>query len=309
MEPPGHEQFQDLELWLESKLSKWKQKQDVLNGRNIQQANGVNGHTTRHPPSTENGEEKEAYMKHLSGKYQVWKNMPEKQKSEMWRLELQKALVREQESHHQVAAKLDHAEQEIQHLRAQLSQRNNYQKFPEFAEFIPSTMPLSREALDVLSIDRGPLNWDYEAVISKWKARIHNNRSAQQPLPNISAPNSWSHVVDIGTSTNGASHVQSRRSDRRLHNNGTATDHDVSEDGEDLVDAPGDEDEEMNVQGQNPDDMMMDRQVLDPNLRDHTDVLLKENHSAARVVEGDGFGERLIGLRDYGRVMGNNGDL
>lgn len=301
MEPPGQEQFHDLELWLESKLVKWKQKQDALSGRDNQNANGVDGYTMQNQQSIENDVGKEAYLKHLGSIYQIWKSHPEKHKSETWRLELQKALVREQESHHQVVARLDRAEQEIQHLRAQLSQRSNYPKASEFSDFPPSTMPLSREALDVLSRDRNLFDWDYEAAISKWKTRIHMNRNVQQPLPNVAVSNAWPQTLDTPSLTNGTSHIQPHHSDLHSHHNSRSViDHDVSEDDEDLVDAPGDDDEEMHLHSQSPRNTIMDRRVLDPNLRDHTEKLLKVNNTSARGVEGDGYGGRvLMGLRDY----------
>lgn len=312
MEPPGHEQFQDLELWLESKLVKWKQKQDTTNGYNNEKLNGINGHGIQPQKAAESDVEKEAYIKHLSNTYQSWRNLTEKQKLEIWRLDLQKALVREQESHHQAVTRLDRAEQEIHHLRAQLNQRNNYQQSPEFSAFPPSTMPLSREALDIVDQGRDLLEWDYEAAIAKWKTRILNNRSVQQPLPNVTVPNAWPQIMDTGSFTNGTSHhTQARHAELNSHhNNEIIVDHTLSEEDEDLADAPGDDDEEMHVQNQTSRNTTMDRRVLDPHLRDHPDTLLKVNSISARGVEGEGYGGRqLTGFRDYGRLMGNNGDL
>lgn len=307
MEPPGIEQFQDLELWLESKLVKWKQKQDALSGRDNQNENGVDGHTIQNQQPTENDVEKEAYVKHLSSTYQTWKNLSDKQKLEIWRLELQKALVREQESHQQTVARLDRAEQEIQHLRAQLSQRSIYRQASEFSDFPPSTMPLSREALDVLSRDRNLLDWDYEAVISKWKTRINRNRNVQKPLPTVPVSNAWPQILDTTSLTNGTSHIQGHHSGLHAHHNsGTAIDYELSEDDEDLADAPGDDDEDMHLEDQSPRNTTMDRRILDPNLREHLDTLLKPNNTNARGVEGNGYGGRvLMGLRDFGRVIGN----
>lgn len=83
--------------------------------------------------------------------------------------------------------------------------------------------------------------------------------------------------------------------------------HENSEEDEDLADAPGDDDEEM--RDQPPPVAIMDRRVLDPDLRDRS-TLMNDSDPNAGTSNGEGYGGRmLLGLRDYERAMDSNGNL
>lgn len=311
-EPPGHDQFQALESFVELKLSKLKHQRDSAAADQQRKPNGVNGHTGQHKPASGGSEEKAAYIKHLTTVYQTWKALSEKEKWEKWSLECQRAFTREKEKHKETEFKLDRAEQELQHLRSQFDQRNDSQRPTEFARFLPATMPLSREALQALSESNELSGWDYEATIQKWKARIQHERSEQQPLPNPPSSTGWPSIHNTGSLTNGtSSYSQPHHNDQRVRRNNVQTaEHDHSDD-EDLADALGDDDEEMPVPNHITSDALMDRRVLDPDLRDRPDTVMKGADGNARDADGEGYagGRMLMGLREYEGVMSTNGDL
>lgn len=303
-----------MESSLELKLSKSKQQRDSAAADQQRKPNGVNGHVGQHQPVSEGGEEKAAYIKHLTTVYHTWKALAEKEKRENWRLECQRAFTREKEKHKETEFKLDRAEQELQHLRAQLDQRSDSQRPPEFSRFPPATMPLSREALQALSDNNDLLGWNYEATILRWKARIQHDRSVQQPLPNPPLSTTpWSSMPNAGSLPNGtSSYSQPHRNDQRVRrNNAQTAERDHSDDDEDLADALGDDDEEMPVSNHMTSDALMDRRVLDPDLRDRPDTAMKGAEGTAREAEGEGYagGRMLMGLREYEGVMSTNGDL
>lgn len=232
-----------------------------------------------------------AYSKHLSCMYQAWKSLSEIQKQENWRLECQRAFTWEREKHRETEAKLDHAQQEVQHLRAQLEQQSDHQRLTEFSHFPPATMPLSREALRALGDHHNLSEWSYEATILKWKARIQYERNFQRPLPNLMAT-TWPASMEAGPLTNGTPYPQLHSHHRRmLDHNAYDAEHDLSEDDEDLADAPGDddEDEELTTSNRIASEAIMDRRMLDPHLRDRLDMATKSAKGIVRNGDGDGY--------------------
>lgn len=239
-------------------------------------------------------------MNYLLSAYQSWESLSNEQKQETWRSECQRALAREQEAHKSTIARLDMVEQQLHHLRAQLDQGRNYQQPIEFSQFPPSIMPLSHEALDELNSNGSVSNWDHESAILKWKTRIRNERNTQQPLP--SAPilkTLLSQTLVAKPLTNGAAPpTQPRRGDQRVHHNdGPDLEHeppDEVDNDEDLVDAPGDDDEG-SVHCHSMPDRVVDGQVLDPDLGDHLDTVMKGTNSDIGEASGGGFpGGRLL---------------
>lgn len=298
-------------------MDRWKQRQRRLGGDGHYKRNGTNGSAVSHQP-THGTDGEEEYIKHLSIAYQNWESLSDEQKQENWRLECQKALTQEQEAHLSTITRLNVVEQELHHLRARLDQRRNCQQPIEFSQFPPSTMPLSHEALDELDKGGEMSNWDYESAILKWKTRIRNERNVQQPLP--SAPISivpWTPPVEKPVTNGVPSVAQPRRGDQRVHhNNGPDTEHeppdeDDEDDDEDLVDAPGDDDDEESVPCHPITNNSLQHRVLDPDLGDPLDTVMKDTNSNMREAVGEGFsgGRMLMDLRTYGNVMGNDGNL
>ena len=305
VEPPGVDELRHLEHWLKSRLDSWKKRRRPLGGDSHHKTNGANGHAI-HPQPTQEVDEGKEYMNHLLSVYQTWKSLSEEQKQQDWRLECQKALAREQEAHNSTTARLEMVEQQLRHLRAQLDQGRNHQQ---------STELLSQDALDELNNDVVVSSWDPESAILKWKTRIRNVRNdvrnIQQPLPNapISKP-LWSQTVVAKPLTNGAAPpmqappMQPHRSDQRVHQNDAPDlEHeppDEVDNDEDLVDAPGDDDDEGSVHCHSMPDRVVDGQaVVDPDLVDHIDTVMKGTTSGTREASGEGFasGPLLPGLQ------------
>lgn len=250
-------------------------------------------------------------MKHLLSVYQFWKSLSEEQKQETWRSECQRALALEQEAHNSTNARLAVVEQQLHHLQAQLDQGKSYKQPGELLQFQTSIMPLSHETLDELNNDPVVPNLDYESVILKWKTRIRNERNTQQPLP--SAPpiskSLWPQTVVAKPLTNGIaapSPMQTHRGDQHTqqHDDGRRDmDHETPPDeidnDEDLVDAPGDDDdeEEGSVHCNSsmvPDRVTDDSQALDPDLVNHIDNVMK-----GATTSGTGTGTRETNGEDF----------
>lgn len=260
LDPPRHNHYRELETWLHTKLRKWKQERETSEGQRHHLPNGISGHSAQHRPAYEGPEEDAQYLEHLSQVYRTWESLSEEKKHADWRFECQQAFAREKEKLGETETKLDKAEQEIQNLRAQLDNVYDSQRPAEFSRFPPSSMPLSRETLETLAETNKLSEWTYEATILKWKARIQQSERGAQPQqqhflhpPLSSAP--WgapqstlntaspmnsnpSHLIQPHRiNNNHEGHVH-----RHSNNTGQSTEHDPSEDDEDLADALGDDD-------------------------------------------------------------------
>ena len=313
-EPPGADQFFHLELWLLARLDSWKKRRQPLGGNGHGKTNGTNGHAT-HPQATQEAEEEKNTLTHLFKSYDVWKILSDEQKQEAWRSECQKALAREQEAHNATTARLAVVEQQLHHLQAQLDQGKSYKQAIETSQFLASTIPLSHEALDELNNDAAASILDYESAILKWKTRIRNERNTQQPLP--SAPQTskplWPQTLAPKLRTNGTAPPpmqQPHRSDQnvRQHDGGPIdleheTPPDEADNDEDLVDAPGDDDdEEESVRFHSStaaERVADDSQALDPNLVNHIDHVMKVTTSGTGAGAGPGPGTREANRADF----------
>lgn len=286
LDPPRHNQYRELETWLQAKLRKWKQERETSEAQRHQLLNGISGHSTQHRPAYEGPEEEASYLEHLSLVYRTWESISEEKKNADWRFECQQAFAREKEKLWETETKLDRAEQEIQHLRAQLDNLYDSQRPAEFSRFPPSSMPLSRETLDTLAETNKLSEWTYEATIHKWKTRIQQSERGAQPQqqhflhpPLSSAP--WGAPQSTGNTAspmnNPASHLiqphrVSNNNEGHVHRHSTntvrSTEQDPSEDDEDLADALGDDDVDLQHQNHIPPNQSpkMDRHSAYPTL-------------------------------------------
>lgn len=292
VETPGADQLRHLETWLRLRLDGWKQRRHPSDGDDRHNMNGINSDATHHRPTQDIDREKQ-YTNHLLTAYQIWESLSGEQKRESWHLECQRAFTREQEAHKATNARLERVEQQLHQLQlhqmqAPLDERRGYRQVLEPSPLQPSTMLLSHEVLDELNNHRAVPDWDHESAILKWKTRIQNERSTQQPLPNVSASNIlWPQIFDAKSHTNGvAPPAQARRGDQRVHHNdGPDIDHELpnmNDNDEDLVDAPGDDDDEGSVQCHPMADRVIDDRVLDPELGVHLDTVMKEPNSNSK---------------------------
>ena len=264
-----------LREWLGSKLKDWHQQGKSLHfPSQMIQPNGTNGHSQE---SEGIGEVEAKYYRHLTSVYETWKALPEKQRQELWRTECAKALAREQEKHDQTKRSLELAEQEILHLRSQLGQRNFYDHSTEYIHFGTSTLPISREAAK--NVPELP---SYEALLSRWRARLAHQRSVQNPLP---SPSPWATATSPHPNNNHINGIHQYPPPPQ-HDNHHPPDNGQdppSDEDEDLADAPGDDD--ISEQQQQ---LGMDKGMLDPHLRDG---------DGSADMDGDG-GRVLISLRE-----------
>lgn len=238
--------------------------------------------------STHNEEQR--YYEHLTKAYKLWSDLPEPQRKEAWHLEALRAFAREEEAHGKTQLKLHEVEQEAANLRIQLERLNECQQPREFLLFPPNQLPVSRETVSLVASNHNSMPLEYDKLVEKWKTRIQRNRSAQKPLPHLQ-----SLETPLGSlNPNGLSPYphQAPNGDLNLH------DHGISDD--DLMDAPGDEDDELSGQVRAP-TASMDRRMLDPKLREQGDEIMQG-------IEGDGEGfvggRLLAGLREYEGVNG-----
>ena len=265
-----------LREWIGSKLKDLQLREMSYHFPNQNfQPNGTNGHSQE---SAIIGEVDGKYYQHLTSAYETWKALPEKQRQESWRTECAKAFAREQEKHKQSKRSLELAEQEIQHLRSQLAQRNPYDHSTEYTHFSVSPLPLSRETTKHI-----PELPSYEALLSRWRTRLAHQRSVQTPLP---PPSPWATATPPNPShhhMNG--HHQCppppQRDDHQPRDNELDQ---ASDEDEDLADAPGDDD----ISEQQQQQLGMDKGMLDPNLRDG---------DGAEDMNGEG-GRVLMGLKE-----------
>ena len=233
--------------------------------------------------------EDQRYFKHLEKSYMLWVGLPESQKKDLWHIEVMQAFIREGKAHGKTHIKLDNAELEAANLRIQLDRLNECQQPREYLLFPPNQLPVSRETANLVASDSQNILLDYEKLVEKWKARIQTNRSTQKslPAPTHSTPTSARH-------TNGVSAYAPKHMIE-----GPQLQDGASED--DLMDALGEEDDELNGQVR-ASTATMERGILDPSLREHGPDEVMDG------IEGDGegygSGRLLASLREYAGANG-----
>ena len=248
LEPPGTSQADFLKRYIFSKLQEWKAN---VSRESIGNDSGEVSKELREDLAREEA----AYHQHFGQAYNVWTSLSPESKQSEWRLECQKAFAQEQDRHQETRNRLDQLEQELNHARGQVNQQRTNRHLMEVSNNTSPTVPLSRGAASILNSLKDNLEaWNYDSIVNKWTGYILQQRSTQRPLPTASP---WS--PDLGT--NGASAKPDRRAgEQRPFSAGLAGD----DADEDLVDAPGEDEEDMHHE---PQESAIDRDVLDPHLR------------------------------------------
>ncbi|KAL9604628.1 MAG: hypothetical protein Q9219_000348 [cf. Caloplaca sp. 3 TL-2023] len=278
---PGHAEYEYMKRYVFAKLQEWKAK--------ITQ----NDH---HSDPSEDADqqvmdnlskEEVAHRQHFEQAYVNWQKLASENKQEEWRLECQKAYAEEYDRHRETKDRLDQLEQEVHNLQERMNRESKDGQPPSSSSiFEVKSMPLSRATMNSFSARqaRDLQLWDYDRLLDKWKRRIQQQRSVQHPLP---TQGSW---TPGNTPMNGAPFGYAHRP-----LDDPQSGHGEGENGmedEDLVDAPGeDEDEDLtSVVAQNG---MMTRDVLDPTLRP----------DSGNVDDG---GRILMGLKGFHGTNGEN---
>lgn len=273
LDPPGNAQYEYMKRFLFAKLQEWKARlseegtQNRATGDDDQQ---LSDNIVR---------EEAAYQQHFAQAYHNWQKLTQDHKQEQWRLECQRAYAEEYDRHQDTRDRLDQLEQEIHHLRLQLSQQKNGQLSPSSAlEVSPITLSRSTMKSFVDQQARDLQHWDYDRLLAKWKQRVRQERSVQQPLP---ATTSWaSSSKPANGASSGFEHGPSDEDQQQPYQYDGVNE---NED-EDLADAPGeDEDEDL---------MSTTGNVLDPTLR----------HDSGNVDDG---GRMLMELKGFQGANGN----
>ncbi|KAL6714526.1 hypothetical protein ACLMJK_007951 [Lecanora helva] len=282
-ETPKAAQYDLLCEQVESKLRDWHTLQEPhLHLTYNHSLNGANG-DSQSPKDLDLTAMITNYKHHLANTYDDWKALPDKKKQESWLHECAKAFVQEQEKHQDTKRRLELAEQKLQILHSQLTEKGQAQ----WIELYPSaTLPLSSETTAQLPDSEF---FNYESLIAKWRTRIQSSRSTQQPLP---SPSGWAAATPPNlnnSKSNGTPYptLNQRTPYAQMQPSNGAEDH-VPEEDEDLADAPGDDDDLGQQNG-------LDKDVLDPSLTNAD-------------VDGEGqAGRMLMGLREYVGSAGGNG--
>ena len=288
---PGYAQLEALRTQLAMRL-KWGHIQ-VRDAAGIALTGSIGSLGPNSKSSSVDGDkaEDQPYFEHLEKSYNLWVGLAESQKKDMWHIEVMKAFIREGKAHGKTHVELDNAEREVANLRIQLDRLNECQQPREYLLFPPNQLPISRATASLVASDKQNMPLDYEKLVEKWKARIQTNRSTQKPfpVPAHSQPVSSHHTN--GVFAYAPEHITD---DPQLQDG-------ASED--DLMDAPGEEDDELNEQVR-ASTATMDSGILDPNLREHGPDEVMDG------IEGDGesygSGRLLATLREYAGANGKD---
>lgn len=232
--------------------------------------------------------EEAAYQHHFAQAYTNWQNLSQDKRKEQWRFECQRAFAEEYDRHQDTRERLDQLEQEIHHLRDQLNQHQNGHPSSSSGLNITS-VPVSRFTMTSFTSQkaRDLQHWDYDRLLDKWKNRIRQDRSVQHPLPSA-APLPANNGPTNGASSSYGHNGALDDPEQRYQDDG-----DYENEDEDLVDAPGEEEDEDMVPTVQPHERMAS-DVLDPNLRDGGGNM-------------DDGGRMLMGLKGFPQGTNGNG--
>jgi hypothetical protein len=256
-------------------------KKSILAAADPADSNGTVAPTRVADINIEDDESCKPYLDHLDNTFQTWIRLDETQKAKVWHLEALRAFVREQTEHGETHVKMEHLEQENANLRLQITRLNECQQPREFTFFSPTQLPISRDVAVSLAASEKHNRFDYDEMVRKWKARVLFIRPAQKPLPQGLAALSDTHELN------------GRPSYDHDQPNG---DMDLEADDDDLMDAPGEMDDEVDgVQTRMPAGPM-NQGMLDPKLRAPGDDVMHGMENGGNFLGG----KLLTELRGYG---------
>ncbi|KAI9818940.1 MAG: hypothetical protein M1827_007762 [Pycnora praestabilis] len=329
-DPPGPTQFSALQANIRDRFVQWRRfDRDIPEDKKDnngysdgwqRNANDEDGHLI----GAGADEEEEKVIQHVIQAFNHWTFAPDKQKSENWRLEVVRAYARSEEKRKTIESDLQKAQQEINHLKAQVDTLSRCQQPREFFLHPPITIPLLKDTAKQLDHEFGKdmAGWDYDGLMQKWRAVIKDNRktsligmAAQKPLDaptphqqgnNHSTPNSASGILN-GSGSSYPGMTQSSRPDMD------------EDDDEELDDIDNGDQQQQQHQQQQLDhggggrhrapQALMDRGVLDPSLDGSGGVGVGMDGIEGQHgdVNAEGFmgGRMLMGLStDFGSLNG-----
>ncbi|MCJ1379643.1 hypothetical protein MMC17_002745 [Xylographa soralifera] len=281
---PGPKQLEVIRQRISTRVKWWRSRRRAAAALGSPDLSVVDG---KQLGTLSEAEEEQRHNDYLNSAYNVWNDLSESEKREIWHMESMRAFAREERDHGETHIKLARVEQEAANLRLQLERLNECQQPREFLLFPPNQLNVSREAATIVAENSADTSLDFDKLVDKWKARIQSGRNEQKSLP------------PPQPSTAGAIQLNGISSYNQPSLNGDLlAQPGVSDD--DLMDAPGDEDDDLG-QARMP-TATMDRGMLDPKLRDQgADEVMQGIED-----DGEGFvgGRLLAGLREYEGVNG-----
>ncbi|KAI9794583.1 MAG: hypothetical protein M1816_004470 [Peltula sp. TS41687] len=210
---PGEMQLRALVDWLRGQYRPWKREVSRTTDTRNERGGGVGGgagypgHRPREVVHHDGGrkpimtaeaaqEQEDAVVKHALDAYNHWDLLPDKSKSDSWRLEILRAFSREKEKRQQVDIKLEEALQDVDHCKAQVDRLSRCQQPREYLMKTPTSMPVAKETLRELSgLSNTPISdWDFDRLLNKWKMVVQENRrgttgmASQKPLSSYPPP-------------------------------------------------------------------------------------------------------------------------
>lgn len=204
---------------------------------------------------------------HLQDAWNHWCQLPEKEKSATWQVEVLRAYARAGQIAQEKEAQLQKANQDLEHLREQYDQLCRHQLPRELILHTPSTLPVnSASLLEALSSrDTQDRVWDYDRLIDRWRGVVkatkgisraqddHTSTPAQATDKNLAvAPHltpSTSFDVRNTRAQTANGHQQDQSVARRATNDSAQDDEELSDADAD-ADADADDDDDMDADGE-----------------------------------------------------------
>ena len=243
-----------------------------------------------------------SYHEHLTQVWELWKSIPESQKTQQWHLEALRAISAAEPERKKLSDTIAQLKGEKAHLSIQIQRLNECQQPKEYTYKIPTYHNITSEANKKLGTNTADGFLDPETLIDKWMTVAMESNKTQTALPQFS-------ILD--------------GDDLDEFDIDDDNDEDGEEEGEedDSADAAGEDDDEVVAQrngnannangtlgigtgnGTRVNTSLLDRGVLDPSLRDDHD------HDSSMEVDGGDFGGEslLAGLRARNQSSGNHG--
>lgn len=207
---------------------------------------------------------------HLQDAWNHWYQLPDKEKTATWQVEVLRAYVRAGQIAQEKEAQLAKAHQDLEHLQEQYGQLCRHQLPREVMLHPPSTLPVNSATLleEVSSKDAQDRVWDYDRLIDRWRRVVKATKSTAGRTPDDhgstpAAPVDKSLIAVSHLTPSSSFEVRGTRSQlpnghqpepsapRRPPNDSNQDDEDDEDDDDDDADADADaDDDDMDADGE-----------------------------------------------------------
>ena len=215
IQPPAQKQYDALEAWFQEEFRKWRIACAAATTAVVEDL--TYPPTQAQPPldlreSVRKAEEKAKVLEnqvkeHLQSTYQMWEQLPDSRKSELWTLELARSVGRRQKEVEKLKESQHFMTQETTNLKTQIVELSRLQQPREFRTMPPATVPFEPATVSYLlemglkvnggigmnmedrHLDVGTL---VSRAIERWKNVVTSSRgpgmSQQRPLEQSQPP-------------------------------------------------------------------------------------------------------------------------